>query len=176
MVSWFCSLERHWKAIEDGPPSIRDPACVPMNFSLMELSNGDFRRDLNEWIEMEKRGPGVLIVAREPDKEGGKARHVKIMHHLLMFEGEDPDLVGIGSLDATSGAIGVVIEDFFGSLLAKSNWKKTTTKDWYVPSFSALMEDSYPIEGKFVPLVGDVSSVPLSTTEDMAKAASFPFH
>ena len=83
--------------------------------------------------------------------------------------------MGIGSLDATSGAIGVVIEDRFGSLLAKSNWKKTTAKDWYVPSFSALMDDSYPIEGKFVPLVGDVLSAPLSTTEDMAKAVFVPF-
>jgi hypothetical protein len=114
---------------------------------------------------MEKLGPGVLIVAREPDK-GGKACHVKIMHHLLMLEGKDPDLVGIGSLDATSSAIGVVIEDLFGSLLAKLNWKKTTAKDWYIPSFLLLMEDSYPIEGKFVPSVGDVLLVPLSTTED----------
>jgi hypothetical protein len=174
MVSWFRSFEKRWKAIKDGPPTIRDPACVPMNFSLMELSDRDFRREFQEWIEMEKRGPGVLIVAREPDK-GGKARHVVIMHHLLMLEGKDPDLVGIGSLDATSGAIGVVIEDLFRSLLAKSNWKKTTAKDWYVPSFLALMDDSYPIEGKFVPLVGDVSSVPLLTTKDMAKAVFVPF-
>jgi hypothetical protein len=175
MVSWFRSFEKRWKAIEDGPPTIRDPACVPMNFSLMELYDRDFCRNLlKEWIEVEKRGPGVLIVAQEPDK-GGMARHVEIMHHLLMLEGEDPDLVGIGTLDATSGAIGVVIKDLFGGLLAKSNWKKTTAKDWYVPSFSALMEDSYPIKGKFAPSVGDVSLVPLSTTKDMAKAVFVPF-
>jgi hypothetical protein len=34
-------------------------------------------------------------VALEPQKRG-KARHVEIRHHLLMLEGEDPDLVGIG--------------------------------------------------------------------------------
>lgn len=174
MVSWFRSFEKRWKAIEDGPPAILDPAWVPRNFSLMDLSDRDFRREFQEWIDMEKRCPGVLIVAWEPAK-GGKARHVEIMHHLLMLEGEDPDLVGIGSLEATSGAIGVVIEDLFRSLLAKSNWKKTTAKDWYVPSFEALMDDSYPIEGKFVPLVGDTSSVPLSTVEDMSKAVFVPF-
>jgi len=174
MVSWFRSFGKRWKAMEDGPPAILDPAWVPRNFSLLDLSDRDFRRELQEWIDMEKRCPGIMIVAREPAK-GGKARHVEIMHHLLMLEGEDPDLVGIGSLEATSGAIGVVIEDLFGNLLAKSNWKKTTAKDWYVPSFEAVMDDSYPIEGKFVPLVGDVSSVPLSTVDDMPKAVFVPF-
>jgi hypothetical protein len=33
------------------------------------------------------------VVARAPDNKEGE-----IMHHLLMLEGKDPDLVGIGSL------------------------------------------------------------------------------
>jgi hypothetical protein len=100
----------------------------------LDLSDSDFCRKFLEWINMEKRGPGVLIVAWAPDK-GGKACHIEIMHHLLMLEGKDLDLVGIGSLDATSGAIGVVSEDLLGSLLAKLNWKKQQPRTGMSPTW-----------------------------------------
>ena len=174
MVSWFRSFEKRWETVEDGPPTILDPAWFPREFDLMEKTDQDFLRHFDEWISMEKSCPGVLIVAREPIK-GGKARHVEIMHHLLMLPGKDPDLVGIGSLEATSGSVGVETEDLFSSLLAKKSLKKSSVKDWYVPSLAGIVEENYPIDGKFVPVEGDTSSVPLLTVEETKKAVFVPF-
>ena len=76
MVSWWHSFNMRWKYVlkEYGFVAVSTMKSAQTNFSLLDIKEREFNKDLLKWfkdMEEGKRTPGIFLVATKEAREGG---------------------------------------------------------------------------------------------------------
>lgn len=159
MVSWFSLFDIRWEAFEDSFPLVegRDSEVDAAEEISQSVAYFDFIRsaenkfeEIQNWMESEATGPGVVLVVRGKKNSTSKWK-VDLIHHLKIISNSEgrQALIGISSMSSAGQVVTIPTDELFSALVPASKLKSEKASERLVPRLRSILEGKYGLYDAF---------------------------